>query len=159
MYRYHSPPLTLLSLFYIFNGLLFFLSTLLELKVTVIVDYTPAQSETPEKLGPNEFTAGSHLTLICVVRGHSNSDNLRYHWSVAGSPSTPGCTACSNVIPSATHRVVYHWKLYSWLSGNYSCSAREINKPEVYSNSFIFIVKVVGKFKGKCKTSTYIDRT
>ena len=39
----------------------------IELNVTISAVYTPAPGEDPEKWCPNEFTAGSALTLNCTV--------------------------------------------------------------------------------------------
>ena len=58
-----------------------------ELNVTVSAVYRPAPGEAPGELAPNEFTAGSELTLNCLV--HGNSSELSYRWSVSGYPSTP----------------------------------------------------------------------
>ena len=55
--------------------------------VTIIPDYTAAPGEDPGELGPNGFTAGSVLKLICMAQG--SSGDLTYSWSVAGNPDPP----------------------------------------------------------------------
>ena len=66
-----------------------------ELKVTIGPDYRPTPVEDPGELGPNEFTAGSVLSLNCDVQ--RNSSSVTYSWSVTGSPDTPGCQVVINV--------------------------------------------------------------
>ena len=65
-----------------------------ELNVTISVDYTAAPGEDPGGLGPNEFTAGSLLSLNCIVEGTSGS--LDYRWSVMRTPTPPTqCNRCT----------------------------------------------------------------
>ena len=54
--------------------------------------YTPAPGEAPGILGPNQFTAGSILTLRCSAQGLNG--NLSYRWSVSGNTSSSNCTRC-----------------------------------------------------------------
>ena len=57
------------------------------------VDYIAAPGEDPGKLGPNEFTAGSRLSLNCIVEG--NSSAVTYSWSLKENPTPPSeCGPC-----------------------------------------------------------------
>ena len=87
----------------------------IELIVTVSAVYTPAPGEDPEKLGPNEFTAGSALTLDCTVKGHSGA--LTYTWSVTGNPETPDCNIDSANTPTLA---LGHPALNSYFAGVYT---------------------------------------
>ena len=107
--------------------------------MTISAVYTPAPGEDPEELGPNEFTAGSELTLNCTVQGHSGA--LTYTWSV-----TPDCTGCnidtSSIAPTLTVGLP---ELYSYFAGVYTCNVIEIGRPDS-GNIDTFIVTVLGMF-------------
>ena len=97
-----------------------------ELNVTVSAVYRPAPGEAPGELGPNEFTAGSRLSLNCLAKG--NSSELSYRWSVSGNPSTTGCISNGCVIDvSSTTSTLTVGKppLYSYYAGVYRCTASE----------------------------------
>ena len=47
-----------------------FYGAFLEQNVIISANYTPAPGEDPGELGPNEFTAGSVLSLNCIVQGN-----------------------------------------------------------------------------------------
>ena len=117
---------------------------IVELNVTVSAVYTPAHGEDPEELGPNEFTAGSALSLDCTVQG--NSGALTYVWSVTGNPATPGCTSC-NIDTSSTTSLLALGRpaLNSYFAGVYTCTVSESGRPDS-GNSDDFTVTVVGKF-------------
>ena len=112
------------------------------LNVTVSAVYTPAPGEVPGKLGPDEFTAGSVVSLKCVVEGQSG--DVSYSWSLTGNPITPGCSRCS-VDTSSTTSTLYLgvFSLYSYYAGNYTCSVGERGRPNSHSSSFT--VKIVGE--------------
>ena len=114
---------------------------LTELHVTISADYTPVPGEDPGKLGPNEFTAGSVLSLECIVQGASG--DLTYTWSVMGNPPTPGCTGCSSA-SSTTFTLTVGSPLYSYRAGVYTCTVSESGRPDS-ENSDDFTVRVVGK--------------
>ena len=118
-----------------------------ELRVTVVSDYTPAPGEAPGELGDNEFTAGSLLTLQCLVTGNS-SEGLIYSWSVSGNPSTTDCTnnGC-NIDTSSTANTlnVGGPLLYSYYAGDYTCRVEEAGRTGS-GNSDVFSVAVVGEF-------------
>ena len=115
--------------------------------MTVSAIYKPAPGETPGKLGHNQFTAGSELTLNCSVEGHSR--NLTYSWSVTGNPSTPGCYGCYIDTSSTTFSlVVGKPSLHSFHAGNYTCHVSEIGKPDS-SYSGDFSVTIFGEFDSK----------
>ena len=103
--------------------------------------YTPAPAE--KKLGPNEFTAGSDLELVCDVEG--NSSGVMYSWSVRDNSSTPDCTQCDIDVSSTTSTLtVGRPPLLSYYAGKYSCSASETDRPNSDSSDE-FAVIVVGK--------------
>ena len=112
--------------------------------MTVSALYEPAPGEVPRELGPNEFTAGSNLTLNCSVEGHSGA--LSYMWSLTGNPSIPsGCTSCNIDISSTTSTLVLgRLELYSYYAGDYSCTVSEIGRP-ASSNRDNFSVTVIGE--------------
>ena len=114
----------------------------IELIVTISAVYTPAPGEDPEKLGPNEFTAGSALTLNCIVKGHSGA--LTYAWSVAGNPSTPGCTRCNIDSANTPTLALGHPALNSYFAGVYTCTVSESGRPDS-GNSDDYTVTIVGK--------------
>ena len=112
-----------------------------ELNVTVNADYRPA----PGQLGPNQFKAGSKLTLNCLAQG--NSGELSYYWSLNGNPSTPGCinNGCDIDLSSTTSTLtVGKPPLYSYYAGVYKCTASEAGRFDS-GNSANFTVTVVGK--------------
>ena len=114
-----------------------------ELKVTISVDYTAAPGEDPGKLGPNEFTAGSILSLYCIVEG--NSGNVTYSWSVNGNPTLPAeCRYCTIDTSSTTSTLTVGRPLYSYHAGTYTCTVSETGRPDS-SNSGDYIVTVVGE--------------
>ena len=108
--------------------------------------YRPAPGEAPGELGPNEFTAGSLLTLNCLV--HGNSSELSYRWSVSGSPSTPpDCYGCSINLSSTL--TVGKPPLYSYYAGVYRCTASEAGRYDSGNSD----VTVVGKHASLHTTS------
>ena len=109
--------------------------------MTISANYIPAPRDKPEELGPNEFSAGSVLSLTCIVEG--NSGGLTYTWSVIGNPSTPGCTGCS-IDSSITSTLDLRRPLYSYYAGNYTCTVSESGRPDS-DNRDDFPVRVVGK--------------
>ena len=110
--------------------------------MTISADYTAAPGEDPGKLGPNEFTAGSHLSLICIVQG--NSGNLTYTWSVMGNPPTPGCTRCDIKLSTTSTLALRNVALTSHFAGIYTCTVSESSRPDSDSSDD-FTVRVVGK--------------
>ena len=113
-----------------------------ELRVTVVSDYTPAPGEAPGELGDNEFTAGSLLTLKCLVTGNS-SEGLSYTWSVSGNPG------CCNIDTSSTANTLNVGRpLYSYYAGDYTCRVEEAGRTGS-SNSDVFSVSVVGEFMSR----------
>ena len=113
--------------------------------MTVSAVYRPAPGEAPGELGPNKFTAGSRLSLNCLVLG--NSGVVSYSWSVSGNPSTTGCTGCDIDIPSpptTSTLTVGKPQLYSYYAGVYRCTASEDGSFGSV-NSANFTVNVVGK--------------
>ncbi|CAI8039192.1 Hemicentin-2, partial [Geodia barretti] len=114
-----------------------------KLNVTVSALYEPAPGEVPGELGPNQFTAGSNLTLNCSVEGHSGA--LIYMWSLTGNPTTPsGCGSCNiNTSSTTSTLVVGGPELYSYYAGDYTCTVDEIGRSNS-GNSHTFPVNVVG---------------
>ena len=115
--------------------------------------YRPSPGEVPGELGPNDFTAGSDLTLRCSVEGHSGG--LTYSWSVTGNTSTPGCTAGGCDIDTTSNRAVMSTgssstlvvgmpPLLSYYAGNYICTVTEDGR-STSENSDVFLVNVVGE--------------
>ena len=115
-----------------------------ELSVTISVDYIAAPGEDPGKLGPNEFTAGSILTLNCIVEG--NSSAVTYTWSVRENPTPPPeCRDCDRFIDTLPTTSTLQWTaLRSFVAGTYTCTVNETVTPDS-SNSADYIVTVVGK--------------
>ena len=111
--------------------------------MTVSAIYRPPPGEAPGELGPNDFTAGSDLTLRCSVEGHS--EGLSYSWSVTGNPTTPGCTDCGIDMGSSSTLVVGRPPLLSYYAGMYICTAIEPDRPGS-RNSDDFSVSVVGEY-------------
>ena len=109
--------------------------------MTVTADYRPAGGE--GELGPNQFTAGSLLSLNCSVQG--NTGPVSYIWSVRENPSTPGCSGC-NIDTSSTEPTltVGNPQLYSYYAGVYTCTVSETGRPDS-TNSEDFTVTVVGE--------------
>ena len=118
-----------------------------ELKVTIRPDYRPAPGEDPGELGPNEFTAGSVLSLNCDVQG--NSGSVTYEWSVTGNPDTPGCASCDIPSSSTSTLRLAQFALTSYFAGDYTCTVSESDRPDS-GNSDTFTVKVVGEMNILC---------
>ena len=127
-----------------------------ELNVTVSALYEPAPGEVPGELGPNEFTAGSDLTLNCSVEGHSGA--LSYMWSLTGNPSTSDCGSKCNIdTSSATSKfVVGGPELLSYYAGDYTCTVSESGRSNS-GNSHTFPVNVVGEPNTSCLSSNLIE--
>ena len=104
--------------------------------MSLIAVYTPAPGEDPESLGPNEFTAGSELTLNCSVQGHSG--DLHYNWS-----SVTDTGDCCSIDTSSTTSTLSVGKppLFSYYAGIYTCTVSESGRPA----SDNFTVTVVGE--------------
>ena len=113
-----------------------------ELNVTLSAIYTPAPVGNHEKLGSNEYLAGSALLLKCTVEGNSNS--VMYKWSVMENLQTPGCTC--NIDTSSTTSVltVGSPAILSYYAGDYTCNVSE-NGRRTATNSNTFTVNVFGK--------------
>ena len=113
--------------------------------MTIRPDYIPAPGEDPGELGPNEFTAGSVLSLNCTVQG--NSSTLTYDWSVTGDPDTTGCSGCVVIPDYTTSESVLRLaqpSFASYHSGNYTCTVSESGRPDSRNND-TFTVTVVGE--------------
>ena len=121
--------------------------------MTISANYITAPGEDPGELGPNEFTAGSNLSLNCIVQG--DSGDLTYAWSVMGNPPTPGCTHCGSV-SSTTSILTVGNPLYSYYAGIYTCTVSESGRPDS-DNSDDFTVRVVGKRMCTLCTVLYHD--
>ena len=126
-----------------------------ELNVTITPDYRPAPGEDPGELGPNEFTAGSVLSLNCDVQG--NSSSLTYQWSVTGNPDTSDCYGC-DIIPSSSTSTLRlaQFALTSYFAGNYTCTVSESDRPDS-GNSDTFTVRVVGEMNILCHSMMSCD--
>ena len=122
--------------------------------MTVSAIYTSAPGEAPGELGPNDFKAGSRLTLKCSVEGYSGG--LSYSWSVTGNPSTPGCYSC-NIGTSSTTSLLVLGRLHSFDAGNYTCDVSETGRP-ASSNSGNFSVTIFGEFYFRYHDSMMIFR-
>ena len=119
-----------------------------ELNVTITPDYRRAPGENPGELGPNEFTAGSVLSLDCDVQG--NNSSVSYAWSVTGNPPTPGCTRCYIIPFSSTSTLrLGQFALTSYFAGDYTCTVSESGRPDS-GNSDTFTVRVVGEMNNLC---------
>ena len=110
------------------------------LKVTIRPDYRTAPGEDPGELGPNEFTAGSVLSLNCDVQGNST-----YGWTVTRNPVTTGCGSCAMPLSSTSTLRLNQSALTSYFAGDYTCTASESGRPDS-GNSDTVTVRVVGKF-------------
>ena len=116
----------------------------IELNVTISANYTPAPGEVPGELGPNKFTAGSELSLNCIVLGSSGV--LTYEWSVRDNPNTTGCSDCVVIDTSSTSSLtVGKPALLSYLAGIYTCTVTESGRLETSGNNDTFTVTVAGK--------------
>ena len=113
-----------------------------ELKVTIRPDYRPAPGEDRRELGPNEFTAGSVLSLNCDVQG--NSSSVSYEWTVTGNPDTTGCARCAVPSSSTSTLRLAQFALTSYFAGDYTCTVSESVRPNSGS-SHTFTVRVVGE--------------
>ena len=113
--------------------------------MTVSAVYRPAPGEAPGEFGPNKFTAGSNLTLNCLVLGTTGV--VTYRWSVSGNPSTPDCTnnGCVIDLSSTTTSTLTIGKppLYSYYAGVYRCAASEADFGS--ENGGNFNVTIIGK--------------
>ena len=88
------------------------------MNITISLDYTAAPGEDPGKLGPNEFTAGSILSLNCILDG--NGGDVAYTWSVMGNPAPPPeCRVCNIDTLSTTSTLTVGRPLYSHHAGTY----------------------------------------
>ena len=109
--------------------------------MTVTADYRPAEGE--GELGPNQFTAGSLLSLNCSVQGATGP--VSYSWSVRGNPYTPGCSGCDIDTSSAGYTLSLGYiHLYSYHTGVYTCTVSETGRTDS-TNSEDFTVTVVGE--------------
>ena len=118
----------------------------IELNVTISANYNPAPGEVPGELGPNKFTAGSELTLNCIV--HGESGDLIYEWSVRDNPHTTDCDDCVIIdtsSPPTSTLTVGHTSLNSYFAGIYTCTVTESGGPDSSRNNDNFTVTVVGK--------------
>ena len=116
-----------------------------ELNVTLSAIYTPAPGGNHEKLGSNEYLAGSALLLKCTVEG--NSSSVMYKWSVMENLQTPDCSEMKcNIDTSSTTSVltVGSPAILSYYAGDYTCNVSE-NGRRTATNSNIFTVNVFGK--------------
>ena len=114
-----------------------------ELSVTISIEYTATPGEDPGKLGPNEFTAGSLLSLNCIVEGASG--DVTYSWSVMRNPTPPPvCGDCDIDTSSTTPTLPVGRPLHSHHAGTYTCTVNETGRPDS-SNSGDYIVTVVGE--------------
>ena len=106
--------------------------------VTISEGYTAAPGEGPGKLGPNEFTAGSLLSLNCIVEG--TSGDVTYSWSVMGNPTPPPeCTSCTIDTSSTISTLTVGRPLYSYHTGTSIHAVNETGR----INSGDYIVTVV----------------
>ena len=115
-----------------------------ELNVSIRAVYNPAPGDDVELLGPNTFTAGSDLELLCVVMGNSN--NLQYSWSV-NQTFEPSCIPdkdCDINVTSTTSKLRVGKPVLSYYAGTYTCTVNETHRPES-QNSHDFTVNVVGE--------------
>ena len=113
--------------------------------MSVSAIYTPAPGENSEIFTPNEFTAGSEISLNCAVEG--NSGVLSYQWLVKDNISTEECddNKCVIDLSSTTSTLTLgNPPLLSYYAGNYTCNVSETGKPTAH-NSDEFSVKIVGE--------------
>ena len=110
--------------------------------MTIRPEYRPAPGEDPGELGPNEFTAGSNLSLNCDVQG--NSGSLSYGWSVTGNPNTSSCTSCAMPSSSTSTLRLAQLALTSYFAGIYTCNVSESGRSDS-GNSGTTSVRVVGE--------------
>ena len=97
----------------------------------VIANPMAAQGEDPDELGPNEFRAGSLLTLNCTL--WDGTGQLMYEWAKTPAHS---CSGCETDLPASSTLTL---PLYSTSAGHYNCSV---------NGSFTsqpFTVTVIGK--------------
>ena len=116
-----------------------------ELNAIISADYTPVPGEDPEKLGDNEFTAGSTLILKCTIEKSTEDMNNNYQWSITRTSSSVGCTKCTN--PTL---IVGGPPLYSISAGSYRCiiNSTLTSRP--------FIVSVAGECMYNSKYSIIV---
>ena len=115
--------------------------------MTVSANYTTASGDNPGQLGPNEFIAGSALSLNCIVQG-SSSEGLNYTWSVMGNPDTTGCESCSIASSTTFTLTLGIPALTSYYAGVYTCTVSESGRPD--SSSDNFTVAVLGNGTIRC---------
>ena len=114
-----------------------------ELNVTIIVDVIPAPGKDHGSLGPNAFTAGSELTLNCLVQGYSQQ--LYYAWSVTDIQDTGDCSYCDiNTLSTASTLTVGVPEVRFYSAGIYTCTVRESTRPYSWDNDH-FTVRVIGE--------------
>ena len=113
-----------------------------ELNVTIISNYTSAPGEDPGELGPNEFTAGTVLSLTCMAQGASG--DLTYSWSVAGNPVPPSDCGCVIDTTPTIPTLEVGPLLQSFRAGTYTCTVSEADRPSSGSSDD-FTVVVVGE--------------
>ena len=109
--------------------------------VSISAVYAPAPREAPGILDPNQFTAGSILTLRCSAQGLSG--NLSYRWSVSGNTSSSDCTSCAINVSSTTSTLDLE-NLYPYFAGTYKCAVSGTQGSPLHCA--YFIVTVVGEF-------------
>ena len=110
--------------------------------MTIIPDYISVIEKEPGKLGPNEFTAGSVLSLTCMAQGASGG--LTYSWSVAGNPVPPPDCTCNIDTTPTTPTLEVGPILQSFRAGIYTCTVSETGRPSSESSED-FPVIVVGE--------------
>ena len=111
--------------------------------MTIIPGYIPAPGEDPRELGPNEFTAGSVLSLTCMAQGASG--DLTYSWSVAENPvPPPDCTCNIDTSPTTPMTLEVGSVVQSFRAGTYTCTVSETGRPSSESSED-FPVIVVGE--------------
>ena len=114
--------------------------------MTIIPDYTAAPGEDPGELGPNGFTAGSVLKLICMAQG--SSGDLTYSWSVAGNPDPPPDCTCRIDTTPTTPTMRVGLLLHSFRAGTYTCTVSEIGRPNSENSEEFPVVVVYGGREG-----------
>ena len=99
--------------------------------------YNPEPGVDPNQLGPNEFTAGSVLTLNCTLGGGSGDTDQHYEWSMTRNDGSQSCPSCTESVTSSMLTLI----LYSYTAGNYTCATSD------WATSENFTVTVVGELK------------
>lgn len=93
-------------------------------------------------MGPDEFTAGTTLSLDCSVMG--NTLSVTYQWTRVYNFTPMSCSNCNETKISTTHSQTVGKPLYSYHAGVYTCIASEDGKPDSTNNGS-FTIKVVGE--------------